>query len=495
MAALTIGIDIGTSSTKAVVTDAAGKILFAGGPTYDFDTPKPLWAENDPKRWWDATLECFRMISEKIDVRQVVGIGLTGQMHGLVLLDAEGKVLRPCIQWNDQRTAKQCAELTEKVGFEKVIQITGNPILTGFTAPKILWVQQNEPEVWKKVAKILLPKDYIRYMLGGEFATDVSDASGMSLLDVGTRNWSPVMLKACAVKPDMMAKVYESPEITCTLKDELAAKFGFNKNIPIVAGAGDQAAGAVGSGVVTKGSVACSLGTSGVVFAQAEAFEPEPQGRLHAFCAAVPGTWHYMGVQLSCAGSYQWFGDNLGFGASFKELDQEAKAVPAGSEGLYFLPYLSGERMPHPDPQARGAFIGLTLRHTRGHMARSVMEGVTLGLRQGLDMMKDLGIETKKVIVSGGGANSPLWKQMLADIFESEIVTVNASEGGAFGSAILAMVGAGVYETVEAACAAVIGETGSTKPDVATSEKYNAALEIYKTLYPALKPIFPTIME
>lgn len=493
--ALTIGIDIGTSSTKAVVTDASGKILFAGGPTYEFETPKPLWAENHPQRWWDATLECFRMISENVDVSRVVGIGLTGQMHGLVLLDGAGEVLRPAIQWNDQRTAKQCEELTEKVGFEKVIQITGNPILTGFTAPKMLWVQQNEPEIWEKVAKILLPKDYVRFMLGGEFATDVSDASGMSLLDVGARNWSSDMLAACGVKPEMMAKVYESPEITCTLKDELAEKFGFNKDIPIVAGAGDQAAGAVGSGVVNKGSVACSLGTSGVVFAQAEAFEPEPEGRLHAFCAAVPGTWHYMGVQLSCAGSNQWFGDKLGFGSSFKELDQEAEVIPAGSEGLYFLPYLTGERMPHADPSARGAFIGLTLRHTRAHMGRSVLEGVTLGLRQGLDMMRDLGIETKKVIVSGGGANSLLWKQMLADIFETEIVTVNASEGGAFGAAILAMVGAGVYPSVEAACAAVISETSSIEPDPATSEKYNACLEVYKTLYPALKPIFPTIIE
>jgi xylulokinase len=492
---LTIGIDIGTSSTKAVVSDASGKILFAGGPTYDFETPKPLWAENDPKRWWDATLECLRLIAEKVDVSQIVGIGLTGQMHGLVLLDAQGKVLRPAIQWNDQRTAKQCAELTEKVGFEQVIRITGNPILTGFTAPKILWVQQHEPEIWAKVAKILLPKDYIRYMLGGVFATDVSDASGMSLLDVGARDWSPVMLEACGVQPDMMGKVYESPEVTCTLKDELAERYGYPKGLPIVAGAGDQAAGAVGSGVVTKGSVACSLGTSGVVFAQAEAFEPEPQGRLHAFCAAVPGTWHYMGVQLSCAGSNQWFNDNLGAGASFKELDAEAKAVPAGCEGLFFLPYLSGERMPHADPMARGAFIGLTLRHTRGHLARSVLEGVTMGLRQGLDMMRDLGLETERVIVSGGGANSPLWKQILADTFKSRIVTVNASEGGAFGSAILAMVGAGVYPTVEEACAAVIAETGSIEPDAATAARYDAALEVYKCLYPALKPVFPAIME
>lgn len=491
---LTIGIDIGTSSTKAVVADETGKVLFAGGPTYEFETPQPLWAENDPQRWWDATLECLRQISEKVDPKDIVGIGLTGQMHGLVLLDEEGNVLRPCIQWNDQRTAAQCEALTSKVGFENVIRITGNPILTGFTAPKVLWVQENEPDVWAKVAKILLPKDYIRYKLSGVYATDVSDASGMSLLDVGARDWSPVMLEACAIKPEMMAKVYESPEITSTLSDDLTEKFGFNKDLLIVAGAGDQAAGAVGSGVVKTGTIACSLGTSGVVFAQAERFEPEPDGKLHAFCAAVPGTWHYMGVQLSCAGSYQWFGDNLGFGASFKELDKEAKDVKPGSEGLYFLPYLTGERMPHPDPLARGAFIGITLRHTRGHMARAVMEGVTLGLRQGLDMMKDLGVQASKVIVSGGGANSPLWKQILADMFESEIVTVNATEGGAFGSAILAMVGAGVYDSVEEACEAVIAETSSTMPTEAV-EVYNRKLKVYKTLYPALKPIFPQIED
>lgn len=491
---LTIGIDIGTSSTKAVVADETGKVLFAGGPTYEFETPQPLWAENDPQRWWDATLECLRQISEKVDPKDIVGIGLTGQMHGLVLLDEEGNVLRPCIQWNDQRTAAQCEALTSKVGFENVIRITGNPILTGFTAPKVLWVQENEPDVWAKVAKILLPKDYIRYKLSGVYATDVSDASGMSLLDVGARDWSPVMLEACAIKPEMMAKVYESPEVTSTLSDDLTEKFGFNKDLLIVAGAGDQAAGAVGSGVVKTGTIACSLGTSGVVFAQAERFEPEPDGKLHAFCAAVPGTWHYMGVQLSCAGSYQWFGDNLGFGASFKELDKEAKDVKPGSEGLYFLPYLTGERMPHPDPLARGAFIGITLRHTRGHMARAVMEGVTLGLRQGLDMMKDLGVQASKVIVSGGGANSPLWKQILADMFESEIVTVNATEGGAFGSAILAMVGAGVYDSVEEACEAVIAETSSTMPTEA-AEVYNRKLKVYKTLYPALKSIFPQIED
>ena len=491
---LTIGIDIGTSSTKAVVVDESGKVIFAGGPTYEFETPKPLWAENDPQRWWNATLECLRMISEKVDTSDIAGIGLTGQMHGLVLLDAEGNVLRPCIQWNDQRTAKQCEDLTSKVGFDNVIRITGNPILTGFTAPKILWVQENEPEIWAKVAKILLPKDYIRYKLSGAFATDVSDASGMSLLDVGARNWSSIMMEACGVKEEMLAKVCESPEVTSTLHDELAEKYGFRKDLPIVAGAGDQAAGAVGSGVVKTGSVACSLGTSGVVFAQAERFAPEPQGRLHAFCAAVPGTWHYMGVQLSCAGSYQWFGDNLGFGASFKELDKEAEEIPPGSEGLYFLPYLTGERMPHPDPLARGAFIGLTLRHSRGHLARSVMEGVTLGLREGLDMMKALGIKTQKVVASGGGANSPLWKQILADVFGSEIVTVNATEGGAFGSAILAMVGAGIYDSVEAACETIIAETSSTQPTEAAAD-YNRHLEVYKSLYPALKPIFPTITE
>ncbi|MCG8528392.1 MAG: xylulokinase [Opitutales bacterium] len=489
---LTIGIDIGTSSTKAVVVDEKGSVLFAGGPTYDFDTPQPLWAENDPQKWWDATLECLKTISEVVDSGDVVGIGLTGQMHGLVLLDENGDVLRPCIQWNDQRTAAQCDSITNEVGFDEVIRITGNPILTGFTAPKIRWVQENEPEIWAKVAKILLPKDYIRYKLSGEFATDVSDASGMSLLDVGQRKWSSVMTEVCKVSEDMLAKVYESQEVSAKLGIEVATEVGLPAGLPIIAGAGDQAAGAIGSGVVNEGTVACSLGTSGVVFAQANQFAPEPEGRLHAFCAAVPGTWHYMGVQLSCAGSNQWFTDELGAGVSFRELDDEAAKVAPGCEGLLFHPYLTGERMPHADPLARGSFIGLTLRHTRGHLARAVLEGVTLGLREGLDMMRDLGIATQKVIVTGGGANSPLWKKLLADIFKSEIVTVNASEGGAFGSAILAMVGAGAYPDLQTACSEMIKETGKTIPsdDAAI---YDQALETYRKIYPALKEIYPEL--
>ncbi len=489
---LSIGIDIGTSSAKAVVVNRQGDVVFKVGPTYNFKTPHPLWAESDPEDWWKATLHCLEEISKACDPASIEAIGLTGQMHGLVLLDAAGRVLRPCIMWNDQRTSAECAALTQRVGAQEVLRITGNPVLTGFTAPKILWVQKNEPKVWARVDKILLPKDFIRYRLSGVFATDVSDASGMSLLDVGARNWSQTMLAACGVKPSMLGKVHESPDVTGTLNAELAKRFGFRADVKIVAGAGDQAAGAVGSGVVKQGLVACSLGTSGVVFAQADQFEPEPEGRLHAFCAAVPGKWHYMGVQLSCAGSYQWFGDRLGFGADFRVLDAEAEKVGAGAEGLLFLPYLTGERMPHPDPLARGGWIGLTIRHGRGHMARAVLEGVTFGLREGMEMIRKLGVPIEKVIVAGGGARSPLWRQILADNFESSIVTVNASEGGAFGAAILAMVGAGWYPGVEAACGALIRETGETLPGPNTAA-YNRLFPVYKGLYPALKESFAAL--
>ncbi len=488
----TVGIDIGTSSTKAVVVENTGKVVYTVSHEYDFATPQALWAESDPKDWWAATQACLRDIAANVDAGDIVGLGLTGQMHGLVLLDDSGNVLRPCIMWNDQRTSAECEELTDQLGLEKILEVTGNPILTGFTAPKILWVQKHEPEVWQKVSKILLPKDYIRYMLTGVFATDVSDASGTSLLDVGARDWSSLMMEACGVSADMLPQVYESPEVTSKLTNTVSESAGLPKDLIVVAGGGDQAAGAVGSGVVLEGMVSASLGTSGVVFAPANTFKPEPEGRLHAFCAAVPGKWHYMGVQLSCAGSYQWFADELGFGSNFKELDGEASQVQAGSEGLFFLPYLSGERMPHADPYSRAGFIGLTLRHKRGHMARAVLEGVTFGLKEGLLMMNQLGISTDKIIVSGGGAASPLWKQLMADIFDSRIVNVNATEGGALGAAILAMVGAGLYADVVAACEATIQETAEVTPGV-DREVYPKLLNTYSNLYPALKSIFPNM--
>lgn len=487
-----IGIDIGTTSAKAVVIDAEGEVVQVTAPTYPFETPKPLWAESDPEDWWKATLSAFKEIVDRFGAESIAGIGLTGQMHGLVLMDAAGAVLRPCIMWNDQRTGDQCRSITEKVGAARVLELTGNPVLPGFTAPKVVWVQENEPEVWSRAAHILLPKDYIRYRLSGVFATEVSDASGMSLLNVGKRTWSKEMLEACGIPENMVAEVTESTVVSAKVSSEAARLTGLLEGTPIIAGGGDQAAGAVGCGIVRTGVVSATLGTSGVVFAHADSYQPDPGGRLHTFCAAAPGKWHFMGVQLSCAGSYQWFHDKIAGGTSFKELDALADAVQPGSEGLIFLPYLTGERTPHPDPYARGVFFGLTLRHGLGHMARAVMEGVTFGLRDALEIMRDLGIRPKEIIASGGGAKSPLWRQILADNFETRIATVNASEGGAYGAAVLASVGSGAYDSVEAACDAMLLETGSTDPGPAAAA-YAKQYPLFRELYPALKKSFAEV--
>jgi len=484
-----IGIDTGTSSTKAVVINDAGEVVFSCLPTHSFATPKPGWAESDPADWKAGCLDALRQVAEKFDPAEIAGIGLTGQMHGLVLLDSAGEILRPAIMWNDQRTAAECQELTELVGKKAVLGITGNPILTGFTAPKIRWVQKNEPAVWSKVAKILLPKDYIRYCLSGEFFAEVSDASGTSLLNVEQRDWSQVMLEACEVRREQLPDLTESTAPSTSLSAQAARLTGLPEGLPIIAGGGDQAAGAVGCGIVRPGVLSCTLGTSGVVFAHAEKFQAEPHGRLHAFCAAVPGKWHYMGVQLSCAGSYQWFHDKLGGGRSFRELDELAKTAPAGSEGLLFMPYLSGERTPHPDPDARGGFVGLSLRHGLEHMARAVLEGVAFGLRDGLELMRGLGLQPKEIVASGGGAKSPLWTSILANTFATPMVHVTSVDGAAYGAAVLAAVGTGGYDSVEAACDAMVKPVGRVDPDAAVAT-YEAFYAHYRELYPALAETF-----
>lgn len=496
-----IGIDVGTSSAKAVLINGGGEVLVVSAPEYDFQTPKPLWAESNPEDWYAATVQAIREVVSEAGVETVDAIGLTGQMHGLVLLDAEGEVLRPCIMWNDQRTAAECSELTEGVGAERVLQITGNPILPGFTAPKIRWVEKNEPEVFSKIAHILLPKDYIRYRLTGAFATDVADASGMSLLDVGARQWSDEMVEACHVQPEWLPELFESAEVSARISRAGAEATGLSEGIPVAAGAGDQAAQAVGSGIIEEGRLSATFGTSGVVFAHSRTFRVEPEGRLHAFCSAVPGEWHLMGVMLSAAGSFQWFRNTLGdlerereaAGGedAYTQLIELAKEVPPGAEGLLFLPYLTGERTPHPDPHARGAFIGLTLRHGKGHLVRSVLEGITFGMRDSLTLMRELGVDPETIIVSGGGVRSPFWRQMMADIFQARVATVNAAEGAAFGAALLGGVACGAFESVEAACKAAIRETGSEEP--VASEAYKEAYEIYRGLYPTLKGTFPLL--
>lgn len=497
-----IGIDVGTSSAKTVLIEETGKVVFTVAPEYTFSMPQQAWVEANPEDWWQATVQSLQALFEQsgVSAEDISGIGLTGQMHGLVLLDAEGEVLRPCIMWNDQRTVSQCQQLTDKVGAEKVLEITGNPILPGFTAPKILWVQENEPEIFARVDKILLPKDYIRYRLSGQFFTDVSDASGTSLLDVANRNWSEAMCDACGVSSHLLPQVTESTEVTSAVTREVAAITGLKADTPIVAGGGDQAAQAVGCGIVKEGVVSATLGTSGVVFAHSDKYRVEPEGRLHAFCAAVPGKWHLMGVMLSAAGAFQWFKNTLGGEESIQEkttgvdaydaLTKLAETVPAGSEGLTFLPYLSGERTPHPDPYARGVFFGLSLMHSKAHMTRAVLEGVSFGLCDSLDLMRNLGIKPQTIVASGGGAKSSFWRQMLADIFQAQIETNNATEGAAYGAAILAGVGVGIYPSVEAACEQTLVSQNNVSPDEAVVESYSKAYEQYSELYPVLKDSF-----
>jgi len=488
-----LGIDTSTTSSKALLIDEEGEVVAVAASPHTLQTPKPLWSEQDPHQWWEAVSASIRSVLKKaaIEGDRVAAIGLTGQMHGLVLLDDAGNVLRPAILWNDQRTQAQCDEIHQRVGKNKFIQITGNVALTGFTAPKILWVQENEPDVYAKVRHILLPKDYIRYKLTDEFALDKADGAGTVLFDLKLRNWSVEILGKLGIDPNWMPPTFEGPDFTGRVTPAAAAATGLKTGTPVAAGGGDQAAGAVGVGAVNVGVVALTVGTSGVVFAPTDSPLIEPQGRLHAFCHAVPGMWHFMGVMLSAAGSLQWYHDTLAPAMTFDDLLKEADSIPPGSEGLQFLPYLSGERTPYPDPLARGAFIGLTLRHGRGHMTRSVLEGVSFGLKDSFTLIQNAGLgEIKQVRASGGGMKSLLWRQILASVLEAEIVTVNTTEGGAFGAALLAGVGAGAWPDVPSACKEAIKITGSIQPDPAQTEVYRKSYQLYQELYPALKPTF-----
>ncbi|MCU7512808.1 MAG: xylulokinase [Ignavibacteria bacterium] len=499
------GLDVGTTGVKALLVDSNGKVIAAASSGYTMSTPRPLWAEQNPEDWWTAAQRSFRKIisDSGISKQDIKGLGLTGQMHGLVLLDENGNVLRPCIMWNDQRTIEECREMTEKVGFERLLRITGNPVLPGFTAPKILWVEKNEPEIYKKIAHILLPKDYIRYRLTGELATEVSDASGTSLLDVNARNWADEILSLVNIRKEWMPKVYESPFITGKVTSEAASLTGLCQGTPVVGGGGDQAAGAVGTGTVRQGITSVVLGTSGVVFTHSNKLEIEPEGRLHAFCHAVPGTWHLMGVTLAAAGSFRWFRDVLGDTEislsrhtgqdPYEILTQEASMAERGSEGLLFLPYLSGERTPYPDPDAKGTFIGLTLRHSKPHMVRSVLEGVAYSLRDCLELNRHMGINASQIRLSGGGARSSLWRQILADVFNSEIVTLTSTEGAPYGAALLAAVGTGEFNTVEEACDTCLALADHTEPDAEGVKIYQDYYSIYKEMYPLLKSTFKTI--
>jgi len=491
-----LGIDVSTTGVKALVIDRDGAISDSFTSPLHLSNPQPLWSEQKPNDWWQAAVNSIQHVVRENAGGDIAAIGLTGQMHGLVLLDEAGEVLRPSILWNDQRCAAECDEIRARLGKERLIQISGNDALTGFTAPKIVWVRNHEREVYDRARHVLLPKDYLRYKLTSEYAMDKADGSGTLLFDLQRRDWSNELLDALDIPAAWLPPTFEGPAITSRITAEAAQATGLSEGTPVVAGGGDQAAQAVGVGAIRPGVVALTLGTSGVVFAATETPLIEAQGRLHAFCHAVPERWHLMGVMLSAAGSLQWYRDALYPNVSFQELVNEAAEVAPGSDGLLFLPYLCGERTPHPDPLARGSWVGLTTRHTRAHLTRAVLEGVAFGFKDMFSLMQDVGLgEIDEVRVSGGGAKSNLWRQILADVLESELVTVNTTEGAAYGAALLAGVAAGVWPNVDRACAQTIRVSDRVTPNETNTARYAEMYRQYQSLYPALRTVSHSLSE
>jgi len=500
-----VGIDVGTTGAKVLLVGADGGIVARSTHEYPLLTPRPAWAEQNPADWWEATAAGIRQVLKQsgIPPQEIAGMGLSGQMHGSVFLDERSEVIRPAILWCDQRTADQCRWITDRAGEKTVVEETLNPVLTGFTAPKIVWLRQNEPEAYARVRKLLLPKDYIRFLLTGEFATDVSDASGTSLLNIARRRWSPKMLAALDLSEAMLPTVHESPAVTGGISPAAAEATGLAAGTPVVGGGGDQAAGAVGNGIVRPGVISVTTGTSGVVFAHMDEPRVDPRLRTHTFCHAVPGKWHVMGAMLSAGGSLRWYRDALAQAEvaeakkrgvdPYELLTAEAASAPPGCEGLIFLPYLTGERTPYPDPWARGVYFGLSLRHGRPHLVRAILEGVSYGLRDSLEILRGMGLPMSQVRASGGGARSALWRQIQSDVFGAELVTINVDEGPAFGAALLAGVGAGVYASVEEACDRTISVNQRTRPDPDTSARYDAYYPIYQALYASLKDRFAEV--
>ena len=500
-----LGLDIGTSGTKALLITEAGQPVASDTREYPLSTPRPLWAEQDPDDWWKAVVAATKAVLEKAGARgdEIAGIGLSGQMHGSVFLDKDNRVLRPAILWCDQRTQAECDWITAQVGSENLVKYISNPVLTGFTAPKIVWLRSHEREIYDRVVKVLLPKDYIRYKLTGVHATEVSDASGTALLDVAKRQWSLEVLEAAGIPRSFMPECAESIEITGHIHAEAASLTGLAAGTPVVGGAGDQAAGAVGSGIVETGIVSSTVGTSGVVFAYSDTPATDPKLRVHTFCHAVPGKWHTMGVVLSAGGSLRWLRDTFfqPEGVVGQTTGQDtyslmaagANLVPAGSEGLIFLPYLTGERTPYPDANARGVFFGMTLRHKRQHFARAVLEGVAYALNDTFEIFHEIGIPITQVRASGGGAKSPVWNQIHADVTGYPHMTLSGDEGPALGVALLAAVGTGAYATVADACKAAIHTVAETAPDPAAHAVYQKYNVVYRGLYPALKEQFAAV--
>ncbi len=486
-----IGIDIGTSGTKTVLFDENGCIISWATKEYPLHQPQNGWAEQNPEDWWEAVCKTLKKVTTAIDNPGVIkAIGLSGQMHGLVMLDEQNQVIRPSIIWCDQRTAKECKEITELVGAEKLIDITANPALTGFTASKILWVRNNEPENYKKCRHILLPKDYIRFKLTGEYATDVSDASGMQLLDIAGRCWSDEVLQRLNIDKSLLGKVYKSTEISGRITEQAAKLTGLLAGIIVAGGAGDNAAAAVGTGVVTDGKAFTTIGTSGVVYAHTSTMCIDKKGRVHTFCAAVPGQWHVMGVTLAAGLSLKWFKSQFAENISYEELDELAAKLPIGADRLIYLPYLMGERTPHLNPDCRGVFFGLSSVHGKPHLARAVMEGVAYSMKDCSEILNEMGVLTNDMAVCGGGGKSPLWRQMLSDLYGCQVSTIQQTEGPALGAAILAGVSAGLYPSVPDACQKLIKKDKICTPIPENSIHYTKYYDIYKGLYSDLKSRF-----
>jgi xylulokinase len=488
-----LGIDIGTGGSRALLVNRKGEVVAAHTAAHeDMLMLQPLWAEQRPENWWDAAVAAVRgvLASSGIAPTEIRGVGLSGQMHGLVVLDAAHQVLRPSLIWCDQRSQAQVDWVNATVGPERVLECIANPVLTGFTLPKLLWVRDHEPELYEKVRKVLLPKDYVRFKLTGDFATEVSDASGTALFDVVNRRWSTELAAAVGVDPAVLPTCYESSDVTGVISAEAAALTGIPAGTPVVGGGGDQAASAVGNGIVEPGIVSCTLGTSGVVFAHMEQVAYDPAGRVHTFCHAVRGKWHVMGVTQGAGLSLQWFRNQLAPGADYDALMEEAATAPAGSQGLQWLPYLMGERTPHLDAMARGGWVGLTAKHRRADLIRSLIEGVSYSQKDCLDIVESLGVAVGSVRASGGGAKSPFWRQILADVFAKPVVTLASQEGSALGAALLAMVGTGEYASVPEVCAAVVREQARVEPEAATVAVYAAGHRVFQSLYPALRAAF-----
>jgi xylulokinase len=490
-----LGLDVGTGGSRAVVIDPTGNIAAAATVEHQpFISHHPGWAEQDPRDWWNASAAAIRAVLHEVEPQSIKAIGLSGQMHGSVLLDAGDEPLCPAIIWCDQRTGDQCQSLTETVGAQRLIELTCNPAVTGFTLPKMLWVREHEPEVWQQTRAVLLPKDYVRLRLSGDKATDVADASGTLLLDVSARKWSAEMLSATEIDENILPVVYESPQVTGIVSAAGNQATGLLKGTPIVAGAGDQAAGAVGMGIVRAGTVSATIGTSGVVFAASDQPSLDPKGRVHTFCHAVPDRWHVMGVTQGAGLSLRWFRDQFGAGSDdgrdpYDRLTDEAAQAPSGASGLLWTPYLMGERTPHLDPNARAALVGLTASHTRAHIVRALLEGVAFSLRDTLEIFREMKVPVSEIRLGGGGARSKLWRQIQADVYGREVATVRAEEGAAYGAAMLAGVGAGAWPSVEAACDAVVSVADRVKPDSESAALLRKQYTRFRMVYPALRSI------